>query len=67
MKPSLPHDVCRCLGLDCDAAETCLHYLCRHDVGPGTPFIQGGAFVDGKCHYRMPANEAQEQSKIPAK
>lgn len=64
MKPSLPHDVCRCLGLDCDVAETCLRYLCRQDVGPGTPFMEG---VGNGCLYRMPDNEAQDQAKIPAK
>jgi len=52
-KLTLPADVCRCLGGGCADKDKCQRYIARYERWPRLSYIQGGAFVDGACLYRI--------------
>ena len=53
---SLPSDVCRCFGGGCADKEHCQRYIARNERWPELSYIQGGAFVNGVCLYRIEPN-----------
>ena len=57
---SLPSDVCRCFGGGCADKEHCQRYIARNERWPELSYIQGGAFVNGVCLYRIGPNVKAE-------
>ena len=57
---SLPADVCRCFGGGCADNEHCQRYIARNERWPELSYIQGGAFVNGVCLYRIEPNASHE-------
>lgn len=51
---TLPADICRCLGGNCNERQTCLRYLRRKDAFPQLSYIASGATDEnGKCIYKI--------------
>lgn len=54
---TIPDDACRCLGMNCLEKESCLRWLHRKDPWKNMSFMQEGAWIDGKCIYKIEKEE----------